>query len=189
MADKKISALTSATTPLAGTEDMPLVQSGTTKKVAVDDLTVKNIRAKETTGILQVAGPAAAATRTMTVPDENFEAARKDAGQTFVGDQSFNGKVDCDEGSTAWLTGQTLTLTRFTVAEPFTAILSTNIGQYASTGTHGLYLITRIGTQNTIAAIVNDANLSVTVSGSNKVEITNVSGGNRTIYAALLKLF
>lgn len=39
MADKKISALTAATTPLAGTEVVPLVQSGVTKKVAVSDLT------------------------------------------------------------------------------------------------------------------------------------------------------
>jgi hypothetical protein len=39
MADKKISALSAATTPLAGTEVLPIVQSGTTVKVAVDDLT------------------------------------------------------------------------------------------------------------------------------------------------------
>jgi hypothetical protein len=39
MADTKISALTSATTPLAGTEVLPIVQSGTTKKVSVADLT------------------------------------------------------------------------------------------------------------------------------------------------------
>ena len=39
MADKKISALTVATTPLAGTEVLPIVQSGATVKVAVSDLT------------------------------------------------------------------------------------------------------------------------------------------------------
>lgn len=39
MADKKISALTSASTPLAGTEVLPIVQSGSTVKVAVSDLT------------------------------------------------------------------------------------------------------------------------------------------------------
>ncbi len=38
MADVKISALPSATTPLAGTEQIPLVQSGVTKKVTVDGL-------------------------------------------------------------------------------------------------------------------------------------------------------
>lgn len=40
MADKKISALTAATTPLAGTEVLPIVQGGSTVKVAVSDLTV-----------------------------------------------------------------------------------------------------------------------------------------------------
>lgn len=39
MADSKISALPAASTPLAGTEVLPIVQSGATKKVAVSDLT------------------------------------------------------------------------------------------------------------------------------------------------------
>jgi len=39
MADKKISALTGATTPLAGTEVLPIVQSSSTVKVAVSNLT------------------------------------------------------------------------------------------------------------------------------------------------------
>jgi hypothetical protein len=89
MADKKISQLTGASTPLAGTEVLPIVQSGSTVKVASDDLTVKNVRSNATTGILQIAGPAAAATRTMTVPDANFTAARTDAGQTFTGAQTI----------------------------------------------------------------------------------------------------
>jgi len=38
MADKKISALTSATTPLTGAEQVPMVQSGTTKKSTVGDI-------------------------------------------------------------------------------------------------------------------------------------------------------
>lgn len=39
MADKKISTLTGASTPLAGTEVLPIVQAGATVKVAVSDLT------------------------------------------------------------------------------------------------------------------------------------------------------
>lgn len=39
MADVKISALPAATTPLAGTEVLPIVQSSTTKKVAISDVT------------------------------------------------------------------------------------------------------------------------------------------------------
>jgi hypothetical protein len=51
MADTKISALSASTTPLAGTEVLPIVQSGTTVKVAVSNLTagrdvaVKNLAA------------------------------------------------------------------------------------------------------------------------------------------------
>jgi hypothetical protein len=40
MADKKISALPAATTPLAGTEVLPIVQGGTTDQVSVANLTV-----------------------------------------------------------------------------------------------------------------------------------------------------
>lgn len=39
MANTKISALTSATTPLAGTEVLPIVQGGATKQVSVANLT------------------------------------------------------------------------------------------------------------------------------------------------------
>lgn len=39
MADKKISQLTPATTPLAGTEELPIVQGGSTVKVSVNNLT------------------------------------------------------------------------------------------------------------------------------------------------------
>jgi len=90
MADTKISALPASTLPLAGTEVLPIVQSGATKKVAVDDLTVKNVRSNATNGILQIAGPAAAATRVMTTPDANFTVARTDAAQSFTGNQTLS---------------------------------------------------------------------------------------------------
>jgi hypothetical protein len=90
MADKKISALTVATTPLAGTEVLPIVQGGATVKVANNDLRPKQIQSNATSGVLQVAGPAAAAIRVMTTPDANFTAARTDAGQTFTGTNTFS---------------------------------------------------------------------------------------------------
>jgi hypothetical protein len=89
MADLKISQLTDATTPLAGTEVLPIVQAGVTKKIPTDNLTVKNLRSNATDGVLQVTGPAAASTRVMTVPDANFTAARTDAAQSFTGDQTL----------------------------------------------------------------------------------------------------
>jgi hypothetical protein len=90
MADLKISQLTSATLPLAGTEVLPIVQSSSTRKVATDDLTVKNVRSNATTGILQIAGPGTGTTRVMTTPDANFTAARTDAAQTFTGTQTIS---------------------------------------------------------------------------------------------------
>jgi hypothetical protein len=53
MANSKISALTSATTPLAGTETLPVVQSGATKQVSVANLTAGRAVA---TGALTVTG-------------------------------------------------------------------------------------------------------------------------------------
>lgn len=48
MADKKISQLTGATTPLAGSEVLPIVQSGNTVKVSVDNLTTgKSVTASQ----------------------------------------------------------------------------------------------------------------------------------------------
>lgn len=46
MADKKISALPSASTPLAGTEVLPIVQGGDTKKVTALELTGVNVTNK-----------------------------------------------------------------------------------------------------------------------------------------------
>ncbi len=89
MADKKISALTSASTPLDGTEVLPIVQSSTTVKVANNDLRPKQIQSNATSGVLQVTGPAAASTRIATVPDANFTVARTDAAQSFTGDQTL----------------------------------------------------------------------------------------------------
>ena len=94
MADQKISALSAASLPLAGTEVLPIVQSGATVKVANNDLRPKQIQSNATSGVLQVAGPAAASTRVMTTPDANFTAARTDAAQTFSGTQSFSGTVE-----------------------------------------------------------------------------------------------
>lgn len=51
MADKKISQLTSATTPLAGTEVLPIVQSSTTKKVSVAEMQSAPVTAGTANGV------------------------------------------------------------------------------------------------------------------------------------------
>jgi hypothetical protein len=158
MADLKISALTGATTPLAGTEVLPIVQSSTTVKVAVDDLTVKNIRSNATTGILQVTGPASASTRVVTVPDANFTAARTDAAQSFTGDQTLStgnliigtsGK-GIDFSITSHPAGMTSELLADYEEGTWTPTLTASIGTITTVGTcTGQY--TKIGRQVTLS--------------------------------------
>jgi len=63
MADLKISQLTSATTPLAGTETLPIVQSSTTKQVSVANLTAGRTVGMASLGV----GTAATATRLVNI--------------------------------------------------------------------------------------------------------------------------
>jgi len=120
MADKKISQLTGASTPLAGTEVLPIVQSGSTVKVSVDNLTTgKNVTVGSVNKVT-ITAPATSATltvangktltanntltlagtdsTTMTFPSTSATIARTDAGQTFTGNQTFPGGVNVTGG-------------------------------------------------------------------------------------------
>jgi hypothetical protein len=79
MADKKISALTSASTPLAGTEVFPLVQSGSTVKTPVSSVITSNLTASFGAVTATVSGiPAITAIRDLDVGVVG------DAGQTIA---------------------------------------------------------------------------------------------------------
>ena len=180
MADKKISALTAAALPLAGTEVLPIVQSGATVKVASDDLTVRNVRANATTGILQITGPAAASTRVATVPDANWTAARTDAAQTFTGDQTFSGALiqsgaanaitaNYSSHVTTMINNDTLTITGLT--NGFIEIAEINFGGCALilVGSGATTIISQSSTLR-FSTIAGTANLiNVYVSGSNVI--------------------
>lgn len=102
MADKKISQLTGATTPLAGTEDLPIVQGGVTKKVSVDNLTAGkavsalsvtagNLQTSSATAYVDISGSTIAADGTDTNIDINI---------TPKGTGEINlPKVDIDAGT------------------------------------------------------------------------------------------
>jgi hypothetical protein len=162
MTDKKISQLSAASTPLAGTEVLPIVQSSTTVKVATDDLTVKNVRSNATSGILQVAGPAAASTRVMTVPDANFTAARTDAGQTFTGVQVMTSPNivtsinDTNSNEVIGITATASAVNELTVANAAT------------------------GNAPTISATGSDTNIGITVTPKGTGDLT-LSSGNVVI--------
>ena len=188
MADKKISALTAATTPLAGTEVLPIVQSSATVKVAVDDLTVKNLRSNSTSGLLQVTGPGAATTRVMTTPNANFTAARTDAAQTFTGDQTFSGVLaqtgtintitnDFSSHVTAMNLNDTLTITGLTagVIEINEMNFFANIAIIAVSGT-ATAIVYRSDNAITVTA-GNIGTINVYKSGANVIiESKNAAG-------------
>jgi len=167
MADKKISQLTAATTPLAGTEVVPIVQSGSTVKVAADDLTVKNLRSNATTGILQVAGPGAGATRVMTVPNANFTAARADAAQSFTGDQTLatgnlvvgTAAKGIDFSANTGAAGMTSELLNWYEEGTWTLVITALSGTFSTVSGTGTY--TRTG-----RTVFIDYNILITANGT-----------------------
>jgi hypothetical protein len=174
MADTKISALTSATTPLAGTEVLPIGQSSATVKVATNDLTVRNIRANAPTGILQVTGPTTGTTRIVTVPDANFTAARTDAAQSLTGDQTLStgnliqgtaakGFNFTANTPAAGMTSQLLNWYEEGAWTPNQGAGLTVIGAFSSSGKY-----TRIGRQVTITGTVAGAT-SVAISAGGTI--------------------
>lgn len=176
MADKKISQLTGATTPLAGTEVLPIVQSGSTVKVASNDLTVKNVRSNATTGILQIAGPAAAATRTMTVPDANFTAARTDAANSFTGNQTLANEnlvvgtagKGIDFAANTHAAGMTSELLNWYEEGAWTPVLTFGTpGDLAVTYSTQVGRYTRIGRQVTVIACVATSAFTHTTASGN----------------------
>jgi hypothetical protein len=208
MADTKISALPAATTPLAGTEVLPIVQGGVTEKVAVDDLTVKNIRSNATNGILQIVGPAAAATRVMTTPDANFTAARTDAAQTFTGDQTVSDNLFVGATTTAGLASNSkitvggrfrtvagsvsapdsTATTLFTAPTALAAWLVTVNLDADATIYAATYLINTQGGSSTVATqLFKGTNISITVSGYD-VKVTQTSGGAATIQYSAIRI-
>ena len=87
MADKKISALTAATTPLAGTEVLPIVQSGATVKVAVSDLTAA--RAVSALSLALTSTDASAAAAPLL---ELYRDSASPAANDTLGEIEFNGE-------------------------------------------------------------------------------------------------
>jgi hypothetical protein len=89
MADKKISALTGATTPLAGTEVLPIVQSGATVKVAVSDLTAgRAVSATQLTSTIATGTAPLVVTSTTNVANLNASSLN---GATFAAPGAIGG--------------------------------------------------------------------------------------------------
>jgi hypothetical protein len=87
MADLKISALTASTTPLAGTEVLPIVQSSTTKQVSVANLTAG--RSFDALGMTLTSTDAGAAAAPLL---ELYRDSASPAASDTLGEIEFNGE-------------------------------------------------------------------------------------------------
>jgi hypothetical protein len=132
MADKKISALTAASTPLAGTEVLPIVQSGATVQVSVANLTAG--RAISATAVT-------ASTGDVTSTAGNFVPSTAAKGVNYTANTPQAG-----------MTSQNLTWYEEGTWTPNQGAGLTVIGAFSSTGVY-----TRIGSSVTVNFSVSGA--------------------------------
>jgi hypothetical protein len=171
MADLKISQLTAATVPLAGTEVLPIVQSGTTKQVSVDNLT---------TGKAVAALSVTATTINGTTFDTNVAA----AGVTLAGTTLAADGTDADISLTLNPKGTGVVTTAASYSDAAGklraipqsgsakvasyTLATTDVGEFIEIGTSG-------------AIVIPDA----TFSAGDAVVIFNNTSGNITITCSI----
>lgn len=122
--------------------------------------TSANLKSNATTGVMQITGPAAASTRVMTTPDANFTAARTDAAQSFIGDQTLStGNLVIGTSGKGVTTGSAIPLGFGTNNGTSDVTLDTSgrllVGTTSNTTVDRLAVISATGTTDT-ALIEND---------------------------------
>jgi len=168
MADIKISQLPAASTPLAGTEEIPLVQSGTTKKA-----TVNEILAGATGGVTAVTGTAPVVSSGGTTPAISMAAATG----------SVNGYLT----STDWNTfnnkqpaGSYLT-SGGALGTPSSGTATNLTGLPLSTGVTGTLPVANGGTGTATPSLVQGTNISITGTWPNQtIAATGSASGDVT---------
>jgi len=209
MADKKISALTGATTPLAGTEVLPIVQGGATVNVSVANLTAG--RAPSVSG-LTVSGLTASTAVALNASKELVSVTNTGTGNnvlatapTLVGDVSLS-TGNLTQGTAAkgvnftantpaaGMTSQLLDWYEEGTWTPNQGSGLVVVGAFSSSGTY-----TRVGRQITIqGALVGATSISLTsvgvmftnapfnvISGADKTFIGNVSNGTLSTFSGM----
>lgn len=99
--------------------------------------------------------------------------------------KSFLNANQCERHTTTFTTGQTITFTPIinSTANAFLLVVTSETNP--TTGLQGLYLISRSTTTPNITTISNCADVTVALNGSNQITVTNATGANRTIAAAI----
>jgi hypothetical protein len=161
MADIKISQLPSATTPLAGTEEVPLVQSGVTKKT-----TVAQIIAGATGGVTAVTATAPVVSSGGTTPVISMAAATTSVNGylTSTDWNTFNNK----QPAGSYLTNGGA------LGTPSSGTATNLTGLPLTTGVTGLLPVANGGTGTATPSIVAGTNISV--SGTWPNQTVNATG-------------
>lgn len=214
MADKKISALTGATTPLAGSEVLPIVQGGSTVKVSVNNLTAgKAVSANS----LNVNSPSLVQQLTVTGTLSGNDAADSGmailrAGTTFgsnlyhtystktfsdafgitvndnttLTDPQYTKYLIGSNGTHIWYGGTTATeFARFDTSGNFKATAGNFVLGTAGKGiTTGGATALGLGVNGTVDAVTIDASKNVGIGTTSYVGKLSVSLGNATGFGA-----
>ena len=178
MANTTISALPSATTPLAGTEVVPIVQGGVTKKVAVSNIgsgTVTSVSVATANGL---AGSVATATTTPAIT----------LSTTVTGVLKGNGTaISAATANTDYQSPITLTTTGTSGAATFNGT-TLNIPNYASGGGSGTVTSVAMSVPTFLSVtgspITSSGTLAVSLSGT-ALPVANGGTGQTTANAAL----
>jgi len=109
-------------------------------------------------------------------------------GAEYLSESFVNGASQLDRVNSAWTTGQTITLQPVIASTGNVFLVSVHSEQWPNVAIQGLYLVSRATTSTYITPVVTCSDVTVALNGSNQVTITNVSGGNRTLNAAITLL-
>ena len=196
MADRKISALTAATTPLAGTEVFPVVQSATTKRTALSTIKdyilgiANTFTANQT---IQTTGSTASKITVVSDLDggsdyqSNFEVRRS----TVAAGARWKSKRNTGTGGVGWVAQVTTDNAAETSGTYTDAIEITNDGNLKiSTAGKGIYFaagiiwITGAGSPEGLVTAVVGSLYTRTDGGANTTLYVKQSGTGNTGWAA-----
>ena len=173
MADKKISALTASTTPLAGTEVLPIVQGGSTVKVSIANVTAGRAVAASsltTTGNINTTGGI------LKVDASGLSSGLQVDG--YAPGAAFNGFITNNDASAG--TASRLSLGR-TTASVFGFIQTNNNTEAVEVGTDGAVRLTasKVGdiTANTGNLVIGTAGKGIDFSANGGDVLTQYEEG------------
>ena len=167
MANVKISQLPSATTPLGGTEVLPIVQSGATKKVTVNDL--------RGTAVTAVTGTAPVVSSGGTTPAISMAAANGSTNGYLTSTDwtTFNGKQPAGSYLTS---GGAL-------GTPSSGTATNLTGLPLTTGVTGILPVANGGNGTATPSLVAGSNVTITGTWPNQT-VASTGGGGVTSFSA-----